>query len=137
MFFSQESKNSIFDMNRATGGRANPAIDRRAVPILTFHNFIDSTQLPVRFAPGLTWGADYNLPTTYTMQYLFNIQRALGQNSTLEVGYTGNQSRKVAYLGNANAPLPQTVAGQTFDSREPYPEWHGIQFLYGDGIRKL
>ena len=22
----------------------------------------------------------------------------------------------------------------TFDSREPYPEWHGIQFLKGDGI---
>ena len=40
------------------------------------------------------------------MQYLFNVQRTLGSNSTLEVGYTGNQSRKVAYLVNANAPLP-------------------------------
>lgn len=131
VFFSQESKNSIFDMNRATGGRANPVIDLQAAPTLTYQNFINTSQLPVSFAPGLTWGADYNLPTTYTMQYLFNVQRTLGSNSTLEVGYTGNQSRKVAYLVNANAPIPGIT---TFDSREPYPEWHGIQYLVGDGI---
>jgi hypothetical protein len=60
-----------------------------------------------------------------------NVQRSLGQNSVLEVGYTGNQSRKVAYLVNANAPIPGIT---TFDAREPYPEWHGIQYLRGDGI---
>lgn len=131
IFFSQESKNSIFDMSRASGGRANPAIDLQAVPTLSYQNFINTSQLPVSFAPGLTWGADYNLPTTYTMQYLFNVQRSLGNSSTLEIGYTGNQSRKVAYLVNANAP----IAGITpFDAREPYPEWHGIQYLIGDGI---
>ena len=131
VFFSQESKNSIFDMSRAAGGRANPVIDQQGVPTLTFQNFINTSQLPVSFAPGLTWGADYNLPTTYTMQYLFNVQRTLGTNSTLEVGYTGNQSRKVAYLVNANAPVPGITP---FDAREPYPEWHGIQYLVGDGI---
>jgi hypothetical protein len=65
------------------------------------------------------------------MQYLLNVQRTLGSNSTLEVGYTGNQSRKVAYIANANAPIPGITP---FDAREPYPEWHGIQFLAGDGI---
>jgi hypothetical protein len=59
------------------------------------------------------------------------VQRTLGTNSTLEVGYTGNQARKMAYLVNANAPLPGIT---TFDAREPYPEWHGIQYLVGDGI---
>jgi hypothetical protein len=131
IFFSQESKNSIFDMSRAAGGRANPIIDQQGVPALTFQNFIDTSQLPVSFAPGLTWGADYNLPVTYAMQYLFNIQRTIGNNSTLEVGYTGNQVRKAAYLVNANAPLPGIT---TFDAREPYPEWHGIQYLVADGI---
>lgn len=131
VFFSQESKNSIFDLNRATGGRANPVIDQQGVPSLTYQNFIDASQLPVSFAPGLTWAVDTNLATTYTMQYLFNVQRTLGSNSTLEVGYTGNQSRKVAYIRNANAPIPGIT---TFDAREPYPEWHGIQYLAGDGI---
>lgn len=131
VFFSQESKNSIFDMSRAAGGRANPAIDLQAVPSLTFQNFINTSQLPVSFAPGLTWGADANLRTTYTMQYLLNVQRAIGQHSTLEVGYTGNNARKVAFLVNANAPIPGIT---TFDSREPYPEWHGIQYINGSGI---
>lgn len=130
-FFAQESKNSIFDMSRAAGGRANPIIDQQGVPALTYNNYIDTSQLPVRFAPGLTWGADHNLRTTYAFQYLFNVQRTLGQNSVIEAGYTGNVSRKVAFLINANAPLPGVT---TFDSREPYPEWHGIQFLTGDGI---
>lgn len=131
MFYAQESKNSIFDMSRAAGGRANPIIDQQGLPALTYSNYINTAQLPVRFAPGLTWGADYNLRTTYSIQYLFNVQRTIGQHSVLEVGYTGNSSRKVNYLVNANAPLPGIT---TFDSREPYPEWHGIQFLNGDGI---
>jgi hypothetical protein len=131
IFFSQESKNSIFDMSRAAGGRANPIIDQQGVPTLTYNNFINTSQLPVSFAPGLTWGAQYHMPTTYTMMYLLNVQRAIGRNSTLEVGYTGNQSRKVAFLINANAPSPGIT---TFDAREPYPEWHGIQYLVADGI---
>jgi hypothetical protein len=130
VFFAQESKNSIFDMSRAAGGRANPVIDQQAVPTITYSNYINTSQLPVRFAPGLTWGADYNLRTTYSLQYLFNVQRTLGRNTVLETGYTGNVARKVAYLVNANAPLPGIT---TFDAREPYPEWHGIQFLTGDG----
>lgn len=131
MFYAQESKNSIFDMNRAAGGRTNPAVDQQGIPSLTYDNYINTSLLPVRFAPGLTWGADYNLRTTYAWQYLFNVQRSIGQNSVLEAGYTGNASRKVAFLVNANAPLPGVT---TFDAREPYPEWHGIQFLTGDGI---
>jgi hypothetical protein len=130
VFYSEESKNSIFDLNRAAGGRANPIIDLQGVPTLTFQNFINTSQLPVSFAPGLTWGADHHLRNTYSLQYLFNVQRTLGRNSTLEAGYTGNQIRKVAYLVNANAPLPGITP---FDTREPYPEWHGIQFLNGDG----
>ena len=48
-------------MSRASGGRANPAIDLQAVPTLSYQNFINTSQLPVSFTPGLTWGADYNL----------------------------------------------------------------------------
>ncbi|MBZ2178632.1 MAG: TonB-dependent receptor, partial [Acidobacteria bacterium] len=131
VFFAQESKNSIFDMSRAAGGRANPVIDLQAVPTLSYSNYINTAQLPVRFAPGLTWGADNNLRTTYSIQYLLNVQRTLSESSVLEVGYTGNVSRRINYLINANAPLPGITP---FDAREPYPEWHGIQFLNGDGI---
>ena len=106
VFFSQESKNSIFDMNRAIAGRVAPVIDASGIPSLTYNNYLDASALPARFTPGLTWGADYNLATTYVLQYLFNIQRAIGRNSTFEVGYTGNQGRKLQYLINPNAALP-------------------------------
>lgn len=131
VFFAQESKNSIFDMSRAAGGRANPVVDLQAIPTLSYSNYINTAQLPVRFAPGLTWGADNNLRTTYSLQYLLNVQRTLSESSVLEVGYTGNVSRRINYLINANAPLSGITP---FDAREPYPEWHGIQFLNGDGI---
>jgi hypothetical protein len=131
VFYSQESKNSIFDLNRGMGGRASITPDLQGVPNLNYTNFINAAALPVSFAPGLTWGADSNLRTSYTMQYLFNVQRSLGQNSTIEVGYTGNQSRKLAMLINANGPTPGISA---FATRAPYPEWQAIQFLTGDGI---
>ncbi|MSV30309.1 MAG: carboxypeptidase regulatory-like domain-containing protein [Bryobacterales bacterium] len=75
VFYSQESKNSIFDLNRGMGGRASIVPNVQAPPVLTYTNFIDASKLPVLLASpsGLTWGADSNLATTYTMSYLFNI----------------------------------------------------------------
>jgi Carboxypeptidase regulatory-like domain/TonB dependent receptor len=133
LFFSQESKNSIFDMNRGMGGRASIVPDVQAPPVLGYTNFINASQLPVLLASpsGLTWGADSDMANTYTMSYLLNVQRTLGNNSTLEVGYTGNQSRKLAYLINANGPVPGITP---FRNRAPYPEWQAIQFINGDGV---
>ncbi len=133
IFFSQESKNSIFDLNRGLGGRATIVPDSQGTTTPTYDNFINTSQLPVKLSSpsGLTWGADPNLATTYTMSYLFNIQRTLGNNSTLEVGYTGNQSRKLEYLINGNGPVPGITP---FVTRAPYPEWQAIQFITGDGV---
>ena len=84
VFFSQESKNSIFDMSRAAGGRANPPIDLQGVPTLTYQNFINTSQLPVSFAPGLTWGADYNLP--HHVHDAVSVQHAADARQQLDTG---------------------------------------------------
>lgn len=131
MFYSFESKNSIFDMNRGLGGRATVIPDQRQNSTVTYQNFIDPSQLPVRIPLGLTWGTDPNIRNTYSMVYLFNVQRTLGAGSTLELGYNGSQSRKLALLYNMNAPIPGTTA---FATRAPYPEYVGIQFLKADGV---
>jgi hypothetical protein len=130
-FFSQESKNSIFDLNRGLGGRATILPDTTKVPTTTYTNFIDPSKLPVNIPTGLTWGANPQLPTTYSMTYLLNVQRVLSGGTTLEVGYNGSQSRHVDYLTNQNAPLPGITA---FATRAPYPELAGIQFLVAGGI---
>jgi hypothetical protein len=136
VFFSQESKNSIFDLNRGLGGRTGRTPNNTySPPDFSYSNFINASVLPVTLPVGLTWGADYHLPTTYSMTYLLNIQRTLGKSSTLEVGYSGSQSRHLANLINAAQPLPGTTPVIT---RMPYPEFGaaGIQFLKDDGVGK-
>ena len=132
VFFSQESKNSIFDLNRGLGGRASviPS-DTIHTPTIGYTNFLSASALPVNVTAGLLWGASYNLPTTYTMNYLFNVQRLLGKATTIEMGYNGSQSRKLALLTNQDAPLP---GNGPVIKRSPYPEISGLQFLSDDGV---
>jgi Carboxypeptidase regulatory-like domain len=131
VFFSQESKNSIFDLNRGLGGRTGVTPDQRARPQFDYTNFLNPSALPASIPISLTWGADHNLRTTYSVSYILNVQRILAKGTTLEVGYAGSQSRKLALLSNENAPLPGTTA---FALRAPYPEFLGIQFVRGDAI---
>jgi hypothetical protein len=132
IFFNQESKNSIFDNSRGLGGRASVIPSTLySQPVYGFTNFLNPSQLPVNVTAGLIWGTDPNLATAYTMTYLFNMQRTVGKNSTLELGYDGSQSRKLNLLTNQNAPIPGNAAPIT---RFPYPEYSGIQFLSGDGV---
>ncbi len=131
VFFSQESKNSIFDLNRGLGGRTGVTPDQRARPQFDYTNFLNPSALPANIPISLTWGADRNLRTTYSVSYILNVQRILAKGTTLEVGYAGSQSRKLALLSNENAPLPGTTA---FALRAPYPEFLGIQFVRGDAI---
>src|ERR1017187_3251981 len=134
MFYSQESKNSIFDLNRGLGGRTGQVTATTyGQPTFSYSNFINTAALPVTIPLGLTWGADPHLPTTYSMQYVFDVQRALGNSTTLEMGYTGSQSRHLADLINAGQPVAGTASVVT---RLPYPEFAaaGIQYLHDDGI---
>ena len=134
IFYSQESKNSIFDLNRGLGGRTGRVPNNTySKPEFGYTNFLDTASLPVTIPVGLTWGADYHLPTTYSMTYVFNVQRTLGASSILEFGYNGSQSRHTANLINAAQPLPGSTPVIT---RMPYPEFGaaGIQFLKNDGV---
>jgi hypothetical protein len=134
IFYSQESKNSIFDLNRGLGGRTGQVTATTyGTPTFGYTNFIDTSSFPVSIPIGLTWGADPHMPTTYSLQYIFNVQRELGQGTTLEVGYNGSQSRHLDNLINAAAPIPGTA---NIITRLPYPEFGaaGIQYLKADGV---
>src|SRR5579871_1198376 len=133
IFFSQESKNSIFDMERSVAGRATVLGNygqNSGAPNVTMQNFISTAQLPVQIGPGTIWGTQYNLPITYSQEFLLNIQRQIARSTTVEAGYTGVLDRHVLILNNANAPLPGT--GNSF-IRSPYPEFSTIEELLGAG----
>ena len=130
IFYSAESGNSRFDMNRGMGGRldrvANSAPE---LPNTSWYNFLDPSQLPVRVASAYLWGVVPEVATPYSMMYLFNIQRTLTQNSSLEIGYNGALHRKVQGLQNRNAPIPGTT---NILLRRPAPEY-GFQQIVVNG----
>jgi hypothetical protein len=133
IFYSMESKNSIFDLARGMGGRATTlAPTTWGPPTFSYTDFLNTASLPVTIPVGLTWGAAQHLPDSSTLQYVLNIQRMLGRATTLETGYTGSVSRHLAYLLNENQGIlnPALPAVQ----RLPYPEWgaSGIQYLMAD-----
>ena len=132
IFYSQETANSRFDLNRGASGRTTQLPDPQGKPTITYQNFYSNALLPVQFgAAGLVWGVSPDIATPYSMMYLFNIQRQFGQGTTLEMGYNGMLSRKLQGQINANGPVPGITAVQT---RAPFPEYAaGIQFTEGWG----
>ncbi|HYP06612.1 MAG TPA: TonB-dependent receptor, partial [Bryobacteraceae bacterium] len=134
VFYSQESGNSRFDLARTASGRAGRTPSSiNGPPEFNYQNFFNTAQLPATVpALGLTWGIDPDIATSYSMTYLLNIQRQLGDNASLEVGYNGAQHRRLQNLVNANGPIPGTTANGA--GRTPYPEYAGgIQYLIGTG----
>ncbi len=64
IFYSEESKNSIFDLARGMGGRATTLSQHNYdVPTFSYTNFINTASLPVTIPLSLTWGANPHLPT--------------------------------------------------------------------------
>ena len=129
IFFSQESKNSIFDLSRGLGGRATILPTVYAQPTTTYTNFISAASLPVNVSAGLIWGVAPNAATTYSLDYLLNVQRTLGKGTTLEVGYNGIEDRKLALLTDQDFPLLGNSANIL---RFPFPQFTGIQYLSTD-----
>lgn len=133
IFYSMESKNSIFDLSRGMGGRATTlAPSTWAAPTFTYTNFLNTASLPVTIPVGLTWGVAQHLPDSSSLQYVFNVQRRLGQATTIEADYTGSVSRHLGYLLNENQGIVNPLLPAV--QRLPYPEWgaSGIQYLMAD-----
>jgi len=111
IFYSQETANSKFDLNRGLSGRASQVPSVGGKPTVTYLNFFNASVLPVSLPAGLTWGVAPDIGTPYSMMYLFNVQRQLGSNSTLELGYNGALHRHLQNQNNGAGPLPYNAPG--------------------------
>jgi hypothetical protein len=69
--------------------------------------------------------------TPYILQYMLNVQRDLGNNLLLELGYLGSVGRKLESLRAFNESIPGTTGSVL--SRAPYPEFGRIQEVDGSG----
>jgi len=153
IFYTQDIGNAYFDMARNIAGRAT------AVNVDTNAPYGNSNLTWANAAPGASGGTTVTLgPTTveyanapshktsYTEQFLFNIQRQVGQDWSFEVGYQGAVSRHLYGFINANQPTPYgyigTGAVTSVASRLPYyvglaangtPAQYGIQYQHDQG----
>ena len=132
IFYSQETANSKFDLNRGLSGRVTQNTDATGFPTVTYKNFFNPAVLPVQLTPGLLWAVSSDIHTPYSMMYLFNIQRLIGTSTTVEAGYTGVLHRHLQNQVNADAGLPGITAAAL---RAPYPEFAagGIELTQGWG----
>jgi hypothetical protein len=141
IFYSQDIGNAYFDMARNIAGRVTYTNTNSTAP------YGNSSLTWANAAPGGSGGAVVNLPasttafvmalshkTTYTEQYLLNIQKQLGQNWSFELGYQGSVSKHLYGFINQNVanPYGYTNGGvvTSVASRTPFANMGGIQFVH-------
>jgi Carboxypeptidase regulatory-like domain/TonB dependent receptor len=129
IFYTQDTGNPVFDMARSLGGKyqvtANIATHNE-----TFENpfgtngaaNICGVSAPLVCVPTPTLVSSYYVrKTPYVEEYELNIQRQLGKNMALEVGYLGSEGhhlQRYIYF-NAAAPGPGSQL-----SREAWPNFN-------------
>jgi hypothetical protein len=86
---------------------------------------------PTAFGPPYGYVGAYSHHTSYTEQYLLNIQRQLGADWSFELGYLGSQSHHLYGFQNANEGIPSTVGAAS--THLPYADFGFIQ-LVADGV---
>jgi hypothetical protein len=152
IFYTQDIGNAYFDMARNIAGRRTVTNSDSTAPYgnsdLTWDNAAPaSSGSTVTLGPTTTEYA--NAPshkTSYTEQFLLNIQRQVGQDWSFEVGYQGALSRHLYGFKNANQPTPYgyigTGAQTSVASRLPFyvgldskgnPAQYGIQYAHDEG----
>jgi Carboxypeptidase regulatory-like domain len=133
VFYMQDIANSMyFDLARNIAARVTQTWGNPDTPTLTWNNAIPGGSGAVaQVPPPYAYVAAYDHATSYTTQYLLNIQRQFGANWALETGYIGSQSHHLYGFQNANQAVPGAVG--SVSSRLPFPNYGVIQ-LVADGF---
>jgi len=128
IFYTQDTGNPVFDMARSLSGKfqvtANIATHNLTfeVPFSTATSPCGALAPPLACVPTPTLVNTYYVRRTpYVEQYELNVQRQLGKNTSLEIGYLGTQSHflpRYIYF-NAAAPGPGSQL-----SREAWPNFN-------------
>ncbi|MEP6850448.1 MAG: hypothetical protein ABI999_16435, partial [Acidobacteriota bacterium] len=127
VFYMEDIANSVyFDVARNIAARvdlttttANPITWSNAIP--------GGSGTVVQVPPPFALAAAYDHATPRTYQYMLNIQRQLGTQWSLELGYYGSQSRHLYGFQNVNQALPGPL--NTINSRRPFANYGIISYV--------
>jgi hypothetical protein len=134
IFYNQDIGNAVFDMSRNIAARVTIAAGSngcaaygctwsQAVPAGQSAGGEAVAQVP----PPYGYVDALSGRTSYTMQYLLNVQRQIAGNWLIEVGYLGNESHHLQGFQDANQAVPGTVGSST--SRLPWQDFGIIQLV--------
>jgi len=130
LFYAQDVANSMyFDLTRNIAARVTLTTDP-ANPLAWSNAIPGGNGTVAQVPPPYAYVAAYDHATSYTMQYLLNIQRQFGSNWAVETGYIGSESHHLYGFQNANQTVPGTTS---VTSRLPFPNFGVIQ-LVADGF---
>ena len=132
MFYMQDTGNPRFDMARNAAGRRQDTSNQFFsqnwnAPFVGSGTNACGVQPPiVCISNHYVLGNDFDRSTPRMLQYLFNVQREIGGNSAIEIGYLGSRSSQLERMFDRNDVLPG--AGAVQDKR-PYPEFTRVQTI--------
>jgi len=141
IFYNQEIGNSVFDMARNIAGRVTQTSGQNGgaigVPNLFYSNAVPGGSGAVaQIPPPYSYVDALDHKTSYTMQYLVNVQRQFGRNWVIEGGYLGTLSHHLYGFQDANQAIPFGYLGNgtstPVSTRLPYLNYGVIQ-LVADG----
>ena len=146
IFYSQDIANAYFDMARNIAGRVSVSNTDTATGIYGNPNLTWANATPgggsggaiSNLGPSTAFTNSPSHKTTYTEQYLLNIQRQVGKNWSFEAGYQGALSRHLYGFRNVNSVTPYGYIGNgaatSVASRTPFANMGGIQQVHDVGI---
>jgi hypothetical protein len=132
VFYNQDIGNAYFDLARNTGGRVTLTTSGVGTPSLLFSNAVPGgggTKANVPSPYAYSMAPSHR--TSYSTQYLLNIQREIAAKWAVEVGYLGGQSHHLQGFMDANQGIPGTVGSAS--SRRPWKGFSNIQLVHDGG----
>jgi hypothetical protein len=131
IFYMEDIANSAyFDMARNIAARVD-LTTTTALPVTWSNAIPGGSGSVVQVPPPFALTAAYDHATPYSIQYLLNVQRQLGSNWSLEVGYLGSQSHHLYGFQNVNQALPGPLS--RINSRRPFANF-GVLSYVNDGF---
>ncbi len=121
MFYMQDTGNPRFDMARNAAGRRQDTSNQFFsqnwnAPFVGSGTNACGVQPPiVCISNHYVLGNDFDRTTPRMLQYLFNVQREIGGNSAIEVGYLGSRSYQLERMFDRN----DVIAGSGRHSGKP------------------
>ena len=112
IFYTQDIGNAYFDMARNIAGRVTATNTNTATGIYGNSNLTWANAAPggtgavSNLGPTTAFSNAVSHKTTYTEQFLLNIQQQVGQDWSFEAGYQGAVSRHLYGFMNLNSITP-------------------------------